>query len=381
MDSATKTHLQQDTRPQRRWRLVPSLALALALLWGAQGQAQETLLLASATQAPPDSATLERELARLEEQTRHEARALLKAQAKRRVTSAFLWGELEAQDRHVALLEQVVRRRAEDLGALRARLQELKGAPRVASATPEPQPTKPAPQPTVAEPAPGLSVAPSVAPAPTPVALGEVYGPAPAPQDALTVVDLGEEVTTPYAATPAQDAEPSPDVEPREVVAVLPGTEGSAVGATLGGAPRAPEVPGEVRRGKLLMPLLKGTVKAKFGPVKSKLSGTWVRHTGWTLTANPGNRIRSVSEGTVVYAKGFKGYGLLVVIDHGGGYHSVYAHLRTILVKPGSRVEMGTPLGVIGATGSLTGEKLYFELRQDGRPIDPEGWFAPVEPK
>jgi murein DD-endopeptidase MepM/ murein hydrolase activator NlpD len=212
--------------------------------------------------------------------------------------------------------------------------------------------------------------------------LGEVYGPAPAPQDALTVVDLGvEEVTTPYAATPAQDAEPSPDVEPREVVAVLPGTEGSAVGASLGGAPRAPEVPGEVRRGKLLMPLLKGTVKAKFGPVKSKLSGTWVRHTGWTLTANPGNRIRSVSEGTVVYAKGFKGYGLLVVIDHGGGYHSVYAHLRTILVKPGSRVEMGTPLGVIGATGSLTGEKLYFELRQDGRPIDPEGWFAPVEPK
>jgi murein DD-endopeptidase MepM/ murein hydrolase activator NlpD len=357
------------------------LALALALLWGAQGQAQETLLLASATQAPPDSATLERELARLEEQTRHEARALLKAQAKRRVTSAFLWGELEAQDRHVALLEQVVRRRAEDLGALRARLQELKGAPRVASATPEPQPTKPAPQPTVAEPAPGLSVAPSVAP-PTPVVLGEVYGPAPAPQDALTVVDLGvEEVTTPYAATPAQDAEPSPDVEPREVVAVLPGTEGSAVGASLGGAPRAPEVPGEVRRGKLLMPLLKGTVKAKFGPVKSKLSGTWVRHTGWTLTANPGNRIRSVSEGTVVYAKGFKGYGLLVVIDHGGGYHSVYAHLRTILVKPGSRVEMGTPLGVIGATGSLTGEKLYFELRQDGRPIDPEGWFAPVEPK
>jgi murein DD-endopeptidase MepM/ murein hydrolase activator NlpD len=374
------------------------VALALALLWGAQGQAQEALQWASATQPPSDAASLERELARLEEQTRREARALLKAQAKRRVTSAFLWGELEAQDRHVALLERVVRRRAEDLGALRARLQELKGAPRIASATPEPQPTKPAPQPTAVSPtaaAPTVvsptvvsptavsptAVSPTVA-APAPVVLGEVYGPTPAPQDAPTVVDLGEEeVTTPYAVAPTHDEEPSADVEPREVVAVLPGTEGSAVGASLGGAPRAPAVPGEVRRGELLMPLLKGTVKARFGPVKSKLSGTWVRHTGWTLTANPGNRIRSVSEGTVVYAKGFKGYGLLVVIDHGGGYHSVYAHLRTILVKPGSRVEKGTPLGVIGATGSLTGEKLYFELRQDGRPIDPEGWFAPVEPK
>lgn len=132
------------------------------------------------------------------------------------------------------------------------------------------------------------------------------------------------------------------------------------------------------RKGELHPPLLFGHLRAPFGAVRFGKTNTKFRHTGWTLSASRGHRVRGIAEGKVVFAGPFRGYGTMVVIEHGRGYHSVYAHLKTALVEEGESLNMGDPLGVVGKTGSLHGEKLYFELRHFGRPIDPAGWFAPA---
>ncbi len=132
------------------------------------------------------------------------------------------------------------------------------------------------------------------------------------------------------------------------------------------------------QKGKLHLPLIFGKVKHGFGSVSARTTKLHVRHTGWTITAPRGHRVRNIAKGEVVFAGHRRGYGLLVVIDHGEGYHSVYAHLKKITTRVGATLPRGAPLGVLGSTGSLHGEKLYFELRQDGQSLDPKGWFAPA---
>jgi septal ring factor EnvC (AmiA/AmiB activator) len=143
-------------------------------------------------------------------------------------------------------------------------------------------------------------------------------------------------------------------------------------------APPDDVVPVHISDKRLHLPLLEGRVVQWYGTTDAADSNTRVRHTGWTILARRGHRIRNVAEGVVVFAEARKGYGLLVVIAHPGGYHSVYAHLEEIGVQVGERVERGRAIGVIGSTGSLNGTKLYFEWRLHGRPIDPQGWFAPA---
>ncbi len=132
-------------------------------------------------------------------------------------------------------------------------------------------------------------------------------------------------------------------------------------------------------RGKLHLPLIYGKVRDKFGVTKAmRQSVQEVRHTGWTIAAPQGHRVRSVEEGVVVLARPYKGFGQMVIVDHGDGLHSIYAHLKPALVKEGVRLERG---GLVGMVGNPFGEqppRIYFELRREGRPVDPEGWFAPV---
>jgi len=78
----------------------------------------------------------------------------------------------------------------------------------------------------------------------------------------------------------------------------------------------------------------------------------------------------------VVHAGWFKGYGNLVIIDHGEGYHTLAAHLATMRTAVGEDVEVGTVIGTVGDTGSLEGPSLYFELREHGRPVDPRPWLG-----
>ena len=79
----------------------------------------------------------------------------------------------------------------------------------------------------------------------------------------------------------------------------------------------------------------------------------------------------------MLYADWFKGYGRLIVLDHGEGYYTVYAHAAEILVRIGDRAAKGQSIGLVGTSGSVAGSQLYFEVRHRGRPQDPIAWLAP----
>jgi septal ring factor EnvC (AmiA/AmiB activator) len=84
--------------------------------------------------------------------------------------------------------------------------------------------------------------------------------------------------------------------------------------------------------------------------------------------------VTAVYEGTVVFADRFKGYGLMVAVDHGGKHHTLYAHLGDVAVQVGQKVAAGERLGSVGA--GLEGPGLYFEVRFQGRPEDPAEWLS-----
>jgi len=77
----------------------------------------------------------------------------------------------------------------------------------------------------------------------------------------------------------------------------------------------------------------------------------------------------------VRFADWFRGYGKLVILDHGDDYFSVSGHLAEILVGVGDRVSEGQPIGSVGETGSLSGPSLYFEIRRGAEPLDPAEWL------
>jgi septal ring factor EnvC (AmiA/AmiB activator) len=82
-----------------------------------------------------------------------------------------------------------------------------------------------------------------------------------------------------------------------------------------------------------------------------------------------------VYAGHVVFTGWFKGYGNLIILDHGGDYYTLYAHVAEILVKEGDDVRQGQRIGTVGDTGSLAGPRLYFEVRHGGKPQDPSDWL------
>jgi septal ring factor EnvC (AmiA/AmiB activator) len=86
--------------------------------------------------------------------------------------------------------------------------------------------------------------------------------------------------------------------------------------------------------------------------------------------------VRAIHAGVVAFADWFKGYGLLVVVDHGDGFYSLYAHLLELRVSRSTRVSGGSLVGLSGESGSLEGPRLYFEIRQGERPLDPRAWLA-----
>lgn len=115
-------------------------------------------------------------------------------------------------------------------------------------------------------------------------------------------------------------------------------------------------------------------------PAKGALTGWWHEqrggrdHLGIDIDGDTGDPVWAAGAGRVVHAgpapAGYSGYGLLVVIDHGGG-ETVYAHLSRIAVSAGDVVDAGTPIGAMGTTGNVTGSHLHFELRIAGRQVDP----------
>jgi murein DD-endopeptidase MepM/ murein hydrolase activator NlpD len=98
------------------------------------------------------------------------------------------------------------------------------------------------------------------------------------------------------------------------------------------------------------------------------------RHGGIDLLAPAGTPIRAAERGVVSYAgNGMRGYGNVVVLDHGEGLSTLYGHLETIRVKSAEVVPAGAAIGTVGRTGNATTNHLHFELRIDGEAVDPVG--------
>jgi murein DD-endopeptidase MepM/ murein hydrolase activator NlpD len=116
-----------------------------------------------------------------------------------------------------------------------------------------------------------------------------------------------------------------------------------------------------------------GSISSPYGWRVHPIYGGYRFHTGVDLCANYGEIISSSSDGIVIYTGWDGGYGNTVVIDHGSGYSSLYAHCSSILVRKGQTVYKGEAIARVGSTGNSTGPHLHFEIRQNGSPINPMG--------
>ncbi|MBJ20360.1 MAG: peptidoglycan DD-metalloendopeptidase family protein [bacterium] len=128
------------------------------------------------------------------------------------------------------------------------------------------------------------------------------------------------------------------------------------------------------RRGELAPPV-NAEVAEGFGKVVDPEFQTTTFRSGTDFAATAGTIVRAVAPGVVRFAGWFRGYGRIVIVDHGEGFHTISGHLDEIHVKVGIPIEEGESLGTVGETGSLGGPSLYFELRRAGEPIDPEPWL------
>jgi len=127
-------------------------------------------------------------------------------------------------------------------------------------------------------------------------------------------------------------------------------------------------------RGRLPWPT-EGRIIAAFGAQVHPRFGTRTFRNGVDIEANEGKDVAAVFGGHVVYTGWFKGYGNLIILDHDNEYYTLYAHMAEIGVKEGDDVRQGQRIGTVGDTGSLDGPRLYFEVRYQGKPQDPEQWL------
>lgn len=110
--------------------------------------------------------------------------------------------------------------------------------------------------------------------------------------------------------------------------------------------------------------------------VTSNYGRRWFRmHNGMDVAAPVGTAIKAVKEGRVVYSGWMGGYGYAVDIQHANGLRTRYAHCSALKVSVGQSVARGQVIAAMGSTGHSTGPHLHFEVHQNGRPVDPRGFF------
>ena len=128
------------------------------------------------------------------------------------------------------------------------------------------------------------------------------------------------------------------------------------------------------KKGRLKLPL-KGRILNKFGRKRVKEYESYIVYNGINVRARRGTPVQAVFDGKVLYTGELEGYGNLVIVGHGKEYHSLYGHLDSIKVAANKVVKTGEVIALSGDSGSLEGETLYFELRKNGKPIEPVRWF------
>ncbi|MEQ8514294.1 MAG: peptidoglycan DD-metalloendopeptidase family protein, partial [Chromatocurvus sp.] len=108
-----------------------------------------------------------------------------------------------------------------------------------------------------------------------------------------------------------------------------------------------------------------------FGRPRNQGKMVW---NGINIEAGKGNAVQAIHHGRVVYADWLRGSGLLLVIDHGDDYMSLYAHNETLLREVGEWVNAGVQISTVGDSGGRETPGLYFEIRHRGKPVDPAAW-------
>ena len=129
-------------------------------------------------------------------------------------------------------------------------------------------------------------------------------------------------------------------------------------------------------RGRLAWPA-EGRVVEEYGARVNPRFGTKTFRNGIDIDAAEGSGVHAVYPGHVLYTGWFRGYGNLVIVDHGNEYYTLYAHMADMRVSEGDDIKQGQVIGTVGDTGSLQGPRLYFEVRYQGRPQDPAQWLKP----
>jgi len=128
------------------------------------------------------------------------------------------------------------------------------------------------------------------------------------------------------------------------------------------------------KKGRLNLPL-KGRILNKFGRKRVKEYESYIVYNGINIRVRRGTPVQAVFDGKVLYTGELEGYGNLVIVGHGMEYHSLYGHLDSIKVAANKVVKTGEVIALSGDSGSVEGETLYFELRKNGKPIEPVRWF------
>jgi len=144
---------------------------------------------------------------------------------------------------------------------------------------------------------------------------------------------------------------------------------------TAAAVPRRPAATTVPEKSRLPWPV-EGQVLTRFGIQRHPQFGTTVFRRGIEIEAHDGESVRAVSDGQVAYADWYKGYGELVILEHGNGLYTLYGNLSRLELKKGDWVTRGKVIGLAGDTGSLKGSKLYFEIRKNGEAQDPLAWLA-----
>jgi septal ring factor EnvC (AmiA/AmiB activator) len=124
-------------------------------------------------------------------------------------------------------------------------------------------------------------------------------------------------------------------------------------------------------KGQLRLPT-RGAVSNRFGATRQEGS-TWK---GLFIVAGNGSEVRSIAAGRVVFAEWMRGFGNLLIIDHGSGYLSIYANNDSLLKSVGDEARTGEVIATVGNSGGNPESGLYFELRHQGKPLDPMAWVS-----
>jgi septal ring factor EnvC (AmiA/AmiB activator) len=128
-------------------------------------------------------------------------------------------------------------------------------------------------------------------------------------------------------------------------------------------------------QGRLPRPV-DGNVTREFGRFKHPEYGTVTFNTGIDISTRTGEPVRAVARGRVEYAGDLPGYGNCIILNHGGGYYTLYAHASAVFVSQASQVEKGSVIAEAGSTASGSGGTIHFEVRKAKKALDPGDWLA-----